>query len=51
MVPFCKESGMPTLRRNREVGLASHQQPEQVSMQRIITVNLLLGQNATDIQM
>lgn len=50
MVPFCKESGIPTLRRNREVKVASHQQPEQILMQIIIAVNLQMGQNAIGIQ-
>lgn len=50
MVPFCKESGVPT-RRNMEVGVASHQQPEQILMQIIISVNLQMGQNAIGIQM
>lgn len=44
-------SGIPTLRRNREVGVASHQQPEQILMQIIIAVNLQKGQNAIGIQM
>lgn len=50
MVPFCKESGVPTLRRKREVGLVPHQQPEEALMQRIIAISLQMGQNAIGIQ-
>lgn len=50
MVPFYKESGVPTFRRKREVGLAPRQQPEQVLVQRIIAINLQMGQNAIGIQ-
>lgn len=50
MYHFAK-SGVPTLRRNREVGVASYQQPEQILMQIIIAINLEIGQNAIGIQM
>lgn len=49
MYHFAK-SGAPTLRRNREVRVASQQQPEQILMQIIIAVNLQKGQNAMGIQ-
>lgn len=50
MYHFAK-SGVPTLRRNREVGVASYQHPEQIFMQIIIAINLEIGQNAIGIQM
>jgi len=50
MVPFYKESGVPTLRRKREVELAPHQEPAQVLSQRVISINLQMEQNATGLK-